>query len=357
MRRTFTAVLIALTVAITSDHAAEADSSGREFTNKARALFARLAGDWIHTAMPEGRKEADFRSVNVLFTLSRTGNRLLVEPDDTDRPPKSTRIHSIDAKRGLLRELIMTEEAHGLENKPVTHSQIEYTLFGKFETSGDISWLTYQLRPLHVWHMVDDNTIQDVPSESYRPDDWVNYRPPGRLIRRTYEPKNDTAQEAQGVLKEEKRILAALAGDWIEQEAKDAGTSFAGSKKILFTSSRFHRRLLGEYPDNSGTTYIWGVIPVRKNAFRGFFWWQLIETEDPARPSLIGMIGTVNPTEDAVLWKKNGQPAELWHFPDVDSVVRLTPDANDPFNVSRGKILSRWSRIKSDNRNLNSGRP
>ena len=347
MRRLLHNIVLVLFVGSVTMLFASGLSQKIDVTEKARAVFARLAGEWICTAMPKGRKEEEFESRNLLYTLSRTGNQLLAEEDVTDRFANSTRIYSIDAKRDLLRELDMTENAQNVpETKPISKPQIVRTRFGKFEASGDVLWLTYMMDPLHVWHMVDDNTIQDMPLGHKSPDDWVNYRPPIRLIRRAYQPQSDTAQEPQGELKEEKRILAGLAGDWTEQEARNDGTSFAGSKKILFRSSRFQRRFLGEYPDNSGITYIWGVIPVRNNAFRGFFWWQLIETDDPARPDLIGMIGSINPTEDAVLWKKQGQPVELWHFPDTNTVLRLTPCKDDPFDVKKGVLQSRWVREK-----------
>jgi|GEM_PF-6202743 len=317
------------------------NSNGKE-----NALFAKLAGEWTWTCTT--KEKLTIQSYKGLFTLSQTRSLLLYEKDGADIDASITGIFSIETKQQLLRKLYLFQNARIIGGEMILAPSF-FSQFGRIGLNGDVLWMTDTLQPVSVWHMVNHATIRVVRPGKSDPFDFIEPAVDCRWMRKNHDSETEEKRYPIGWLEKEQRILFLLGGIWNQlekSEVENTKKASFGGKTVYFTSSRFCRRLLGECAESNRIHLLGLVENLKHQDYSYFFWYQIVETENPAKPDLIGMVGAVNPIGDTVLWKNNGEPAELWHFPDTNTVWRLTPAKDDPFDVKKGVLLSRWVREK-----------
>lgn len=135
-------------------------------------------------------------------------------------------------------------------------------------------------------------------------------------------------------------LLAQWAGTWAEA-AVPGGQDGAASDAFSLAPSISGLYLLGEYPREAPRFDIFIANVPR----RLIVWMQITEKKDaPEGLEISDALGTLRDDGKAVLWNKNGRPVELWSLPGADTIVRMTPDAEAPFDVARAKHITTYTR-------------
>ena len=307
-----------------------------------RAILTKLEGAWRCEHFASYSDELTGCAIEV-FTLSRSAKRVMLEwksqwPEYLrDSSPESTVIYIASIPHRCVFEYAVSE----IRSFGKPRFTMRRMIHGQ---DGDLVSLMSNGVIGSIWHWEEKDRFVGLQlPEGCRS---FPYDLKQGKIRNRWTRIVNSGQQTWGSVRpikgKEYEVLIKMAGAWMDRGVDDTTKRTVRTNTVVFTSSASGQRLVMESDFEPDLTHVLVSNPEK----RCFQWYQIAETTNPEKPSFTALLGALDEKGDSILWKNKGEPAELWHFPDTNTVWRLTPAKDDPFDVKKGVLLSRWVREK-----------